>query len=180
MAEAFGFSGAPRLGPAEGIRPMEREFSRPPVYRGLKSSDELVEILCGAMRQALECYNDQIDDYLRGKLDDDEFESFEEIDGYTWYEVADVRTDFGRAEHHLPPGFTGLVVCYCYVAIAEVLTVDDGAELIGLANGHPVTLVEEIDQAERCWSPRRLGRGPSDPPVEPSPDLPTRRRPTRV
>jgi hypothetical protein len=120
-----------------------------------------------ARRAALRCYNDLVGDIGKGGVDD-EFDDFTDFDEYESFSVSEVATPFGRREHGVPADFTGLVVCYLYSAIAEVPTLDDGADLICAASGRLVTLIEESDRIERYWMPHPLD-GPPSAPHEPTP-----------
>jgi len=147
---------------------MARRYRRPPLYHAAAPTADRDEALCRTMREALNSYNGLVRDIARGK-DYEEFDTFVDVDNYTWYCVAEVNTQYGRNEHHLPDDFEGLAVCYCYVAVAEVPTIDAGAEFISLTTGRLITLVPEPDDGgERWWMPHPIdGDGPIAPPVEP-------------
>jgi len=155
---------------------MASRYSRPPVYHARASREARNEALCRAMHEALDCYNGLVNDIAYGK-DFEDIETFVDVDNYTWYCAAEVSTPLGREDHHVPDDFAGLVVCYCYIAVCEVPTVDDGADFISLATGRLISLLPEPDNgSERWWMPHPIdGDGPGPAPTEPPPDHPIRR-----
>lgn len=144
---------------------------RLPVYHGVGDSAD--ELLCRVMAAALTSYTELAADIAAGKVDDD-YETWVDFDSAESFSVSMI-TPENLAASGLPAGYLGLLVLWYDAApICSVDVLDDAQDLIVLATGRMVRLVEE-DVCGPFWWVEPID-GPTGTPVEP----PLRSRGRRV